>query len=115
MTNVIEIKNLEKNYENFSLKIDELNIPSGVVIGLIGENGAGKTTLIKSILNIIKTDNGKIKLVAKQEIKDALGRSPDKSDAVALSYFENYPPKKIVNNEEMAQKYQSVEVPQGAW
>lgn len=61
------------------------------------------------------TDNGKIKLVAKQEIKDALGRSPDKSDAVALSYFENYPPKKIVSNEEMAQKYQSVEVPQGAW
>ena len=58
----IEIKDLEKKYPNFSLKVNELNIPSGTVIGLIGENGAGKTTLIKSILNIIKKDDGKIKI-----------------------------------------------------
>ena len=85
MKNVIEIKNLEKNYENFSLKIDELNIPSGVVIGLIGENGAGKTTLIKSILNIIKTDNGKIKIFNKElnekelDIKEDIGVVLDNS------------------------------------
>ena len=77
MKNVIEIKNLEKNYENFSLKIDELNIPSGVVIGLIGENGAGKTTLIKSILNIIKTDNGKIKIFDKDSKENELDIKED--------------------------------------
>lgn len=77
--NAIEINNLEKNYADFNLKIDELKIPSGYVIGLIGENGAGKTTLIKSILNIIKKDSGKIKIFNKDlekkelEIKEDIG------------------------------------------
>ena len=31
--------------------------------------------------------NGKIRLVSKDEIKSQLGRSPDKADALALSYF----------------------------
>ena len=39
MTNIIEIKNLEKNYEKFTLKIDKLAIPKGNIVGLIGENG----------------------------------------------------------------------------
>nr|MBP3259099.1 ABC transporter ATP-binding protein [Bacilli bacterium] len=65
MKNAIEIKNLKKIYPDFSLSIDELKIPSGVVIGLIGENGAGKTTFIKSILNIIKKDSGTIKIFNK--------------------------------------------------
>lgn len=61
--NAIEIKSLTKKYENFTIKNIELTIPSGTIIGLIGENGAGKTTLIKSILKIIKIDNGTIKLL----------------------------------------------------
>ena len=79
MKNAIEIMNLEKKYPNFDLKIDELKIPSGIVIGLIGENGAGKTTLIKSILNIINKDNGKIKIFNKNleeqelQIKEDIG------------------------------------------
>ena len=53
MSNAIEIKNLKKKYDNnFELGEINLEIPSGYIIGLIGENGAGKTTLIKSILNI---------------------------------------------------------------
>lgn len=61
MNNVIEIKNLKKVYDNFTLGEINLSIESGKVIGLIGENGAGKTSLIKSILNIIKIE-GEIKL-----------------------------------------------------
>lgn len=66
MKNVIEIKNLNKSYDN-SFKLERINIeiPSGYIIGLIGENGAGKTTLIKSILNIINTDSGEIKIFNK--------------------------------------------------
>ncbi len=60
--NIIEIKDLSKNYDKFSLGPINLNIPKGEIIGLIGENGAGKTTLIKLLLNIIKPDKGKIKL-----------------------------------------------------
>lgn len=66
MNNVIEIKNLKKRYDNnFELGEINLDIPTGYVIGLIGENGAGKTTLIKSILNIINTDTGKVKIFNK--------------------------------------------------
>ena len=70
MKNAIEIKNLEKAYDkNFKLGKIDLNIPSGCIIGLIGENGAGKTTLIKSILNIIRTDSGKINIFDKDNKK----------------------------------------------
>ena len=65
MKNTIEIKNLTKKYQNFSLKNISLNIPSGTIVGLIGENGAGKTTLIKSLLNIINIDSGTIKIFDK--------------------------------------------------
>lgn len=81
----IEVKYLEKRYSDFSLKIDKLNIPSGVILGLIGENGAGKTTLIKSILNIIKSDKGKIKIFNKDlyeyelDIKEDIGVALDNS------------------------------------
>ncbi len=66
MENIIEIRNLEKKYDDkFKLGKIDLSIPKGVIVGLIGENGAGKTTLIKSILNIIKIDRGEIKIFGK--------------------------------------------------
>jgi len=77
MKSVIEIKDLEKKYPGFSLSINELNIPAGVITGLIGENGAGKTTLIKTILNIIKKDNGSIKMFNKDYIKEELDIKED--------------------------------------
>ncbi len=42
MENVLEIKNISKNYKGFSLKDVSFNIPKGFVMGLIGPNGAGK-------------------------------------------------------------------------
>lgn len=66
MNKAIEIKDLTKEYDNsFKLGSIDLVIPSGEIVGLIGENGAGKTTLIKSILNIIKKDSGTIKIFDK--------------------------------------------------
>lgn len=71
MKNAIEIKKLVKEYDsNFKLGEINLEIPSGCIIGLIGENGAGKTTLIKSILNIINTDNGSIKIFGRDNKRD---------------------------------------------
>lgn len=70
MSNAIEIKKLKKKYDsNFELGEINLTIPSGYVIGLIGENGAGKTTLIKSILNIINIDSGEIKIFNRESKK----------------------------------------------
>lgn len=62
MTNAIEIRNLIKNYKDFSLNIDSLNIPKGCIMGLVGSNGAGKSTMIKAILDLIHTDGGEIKI-----------------------------------------------------
>ena len=78
MKNVIEINELKKKYESgFQLGEININIPSGYIIGLIGENGAGKTTLIKSILNIINIDEGSIKIFNKdykdKTIKEDIG------------------------------------------
>lgn len=79
MKYVIEINGLEKEYENFKLEKFDLKIPSGMLIGLIGENGAGKTTLLKLLLNIIKKDRGNIKIFGKDyqeyesEIKEEIG------------------------------------------
>lgn len=65
MTNAIEIRNLSKNYNDFSLNIDSLNIPKGCIMGLVGSNGAGKSTMIKAILDLISLDSGEIKINGK--------------------------------------------------
>lgn len=85
MKNSIEIKSLTKNYSDFKLDNINLEIPSGSIMGLIGENGAGKTTLIKSILNIINYNNGSIKIFNKDSkleediIKEDIGVVLDNS------------------------------------
>ncbi len=80
MKNAIEIKNVIKKYDmKFQLGELNLNIPSGMITGLIGENGAGKTTLIKVILNLLTLDEGEIKIFDKDsrqqenEIKEDIG------------------------------------------
>ncbi len=56
----IRIENFTKKYNDFEIKDLSLSLPKGTIMGLIGQNGAGKTTLIKAVLNMIKTDGGKI-------------------------------------------------------
>lgn len=70
MENLLEVKNLCKKYNGFELKNVNIELPKGIIMGLIGENGAGKSTTIKSILNIINTDNGDIKIFGLDIKKD---------------------------------------------
>ncbi len=85
MENILEVQNLCKKYSGFELKNINMELPKGMIMGLIGENGAGKTTTIKSILNIINIDNGNIKILglemAKNEkkIKEDIGTVLDDS------------------------------------
>lgn len=58
MENAIEVRNLTKKYEGFTLKNISFQIPTGSVVGFIGENGAGKSTTILAILGIITADSG---------------------------------------------------------
>ena len=62
MENVIEIKDVVKDYGDFKLDHISFSVPEGSVCGFIGQNGAGKTTTIKLILDIIKRDGGEIKV-----------------------------------------------------
>ena len=58
----LEIIDLYKKYTDFALTGINLHVPSGSIVGLIGQNGAGKSTLIKSALNLIKIDSGRVNL-----------------------------------------------------
>lgn len=62
MENIIKIKGLSKRYDNFALNHIDLNVPSGMITGFIGENGAGKTTTIKLLIDAIKKDEGEIQI-----------------------------------------------------
>lgn len=65
MQNSIEIRNMNKEYKNFTLRNINLDIPSGSIVGLIGENGAGKTTIIKGMMGIINTKSDSIQILNK--------------------------------------------------
>ena len=62
MENLVEVRGLAKRYGDFALGRVDLDIPSGYVVGLVGQNGAGKTTVIKSILGLVHPDAGEIRL-----------------------------------------------------
>ena len=63
--NALEIRNLTKTYPGFMLDNLNLTLPSGCIMGLIGENGAGKSTTIKLILDMIHKDSGSITILGK--------------------------------------------------
>ena len=63
--NALELKQLEKRYDGFTLGPLDLTLPSGAILGLIGENGAGKTTTIKLILDMISRDGGTVMIFGK--------------------------------------------------
>lgn len=67
---VITILDLTKCYGDFCLHIDKLDINAGSFVGLIGENGAGKSTLLQLLLNQIRSDTGKIRLLGSSYQKD---------------------------------------------
>ncbi len=59
-SNVIELKEVTKDYGDFKLDRVSFNVPKGSVCGFIGQNGAGKTTTIQIILDAIRRDGGEV-------------------------------------------------------
>lgn len=60
--NVIEFKDVVKDYGDFKLDRISFAVAQGSVCGFIGQNGAGKTTAISLLLDLIKRDSGEIYL-----------------------------------------------------
>ena len=59
----IEFTNVTKKYGKFTA-LNNLNmvLTPGKIIGLLGPNGSGKTTLLKTIMRIIRQQEGEIKI-----------------------------------------------------
>ena len=72
MDNILEINSLKKEYKNFTLKDVSFQLPYGYIMGLIGPNGAGKTTIIKLIMNLIRKNDGSIKVFGKDNLEDEI-------------------------------------------
>lgn len=76
---VLEIIGLCKSYPEFTLQDFNLSLYEGEVVGFIGPNGSGKSTTIKSIMNLIRPDQGKVLFYGKkiseneQNIKTEIG------------------------------------------
>lgn len=70
VSNAIEIKDLAVRYDGFTLDHINFNVAKGSIMGFIGQNGAGKTTTLRSILNIIKPDEGSINILGRDHIKE---------------------------------------------
>ncbi len=81
--NAIEIKDLCKNYPTFAISNLNLTLPTGCVLGLVGENGAGKSTTMKLILDIVHADKGSVTVLGRDNkanmklIKEEIGIVPD--------------------------------------
>lgn len=80
----IEVEDLRKNYEGFSIQDVSFRLPSGYITGLIGRNGAGKTTLIDLILGTRSRDGGSVKIFG--SIVD--GKLGEMADSIGVVFDE---------------------------
>lgn len=58
--NILEVEGLCKTYPAFRLRDVSFVVEPGAIMGFIGRNGAGKSTTIKSMLNLVHPDSGRV-------------------------------------------------------
>ena len=94
MTDALTISGLTKRYKDFALDDVSFSVPSGSIVGLIGENGAGKSTTINAVLGLIQKAAGTITVLGKDQLdnetKEQIGVVFDGSN-----YPEILSPKKL--------------------
>lgn len=94
---MLKIENLTKIYGDKKAVCDlSLHILPGEIYGFIGHNGAGKTTTLKSIVGILKFENGEIFIDGKSikenplECKKEIAYIPDNPDLYDFMTGEAY-------------------------
>ena len=94
MTEALTISGLTKTYQDFVLDDVSFSVPTGSIVGLIGENGAGKSTTIRAALGLVPKEAGSISVLGQEEldneIKEQIGIVFDGNN-----FSENLSPKKI--------------------
>ena len=84
MKNIIEVKELKKNYgANSVLKGINLTVHKGEIFALLGVNGAGKTTALECIEGLRAYDSGNIK--EKKKKREAKARGKTESSLLLLN------------------------------
>lgn len=86
MSPVLEVKNLKKKFKGFALKNINFTLEKGYIMGFIGPNGAGKSTTIKLIMNLLKKDEGEIKIFGLDNIK----HEKEVKNKIGFVFDENY-------------------------
>jgi ABC-2 type transport system ATP-binding protein len=86
MAPVLEVKNLKKKFKDFTLKNINFTLEKGYIMGFIGPNGAGKSTTIKLIMNLLKKDDGEIKIFGLDNIK----HEKEVKNRIGFVFDENY-------------------------
>ena len=67
MENLVEVKNLKKNYgSKEAVKDISFTIKKDEILGLLGPNGSGKTTTIGMLLGLLKPTNGEVLIDGKK-------------------------------------------------
>lgn len=71
MNDALHISGLTKTYGDFVLDHVSFRVPSGSIVGLIGENGAGKSTTINAALGLIQKEDGRVSILGKDALDNA--------------------------------------------
>ena len=72
MHDALTISGLTKTYNDFVLDGVSFSVPSGSIVGLIGENGAGKSTTISATLGLIQKEAGSVSVLGKEELDNEI-------------------------------------------
>ncbi len=94
MNHAFMVSGLTKTYKDFTLDQVSFTVPSGSIVGLIGENGAGKSTTIHTALGLIQKDAGTVSFLGREDLDN------DTKEQVGVVFDgSNYPevlsPKKL--------------------
>lgn len=75
---IIQIQNISRSFRaKPALDNVSLEVPRGIVLGLVGANGAGKTTLIKHVLGLLRAKQGSVRVFGLDPVRypvEVLGR-----------------------------------------
>ena len=98
MNEVLTLENVCKTYPSFSLKDVSFSVKAGEIMGFIGRNGAGKTTTLKSIMNLIHYEKGKVLAFGTDMRENELENKQNIGFALSeLNYYPNRTIRQLMN------------------
>ncbi|OWA37721.1 sodium ABC transporter ATP-binding protein [Saccharibacillus sp. O16] len=69
--NTVSMEGVGKRYKGFELSDVTFDVRKGFITGLIGPNGSGKSTLIRMMMQMVRPDQGQVKLFGQKLDGDA--------------------------------------------